>query len=490
MHSMFHRMRTLAFLVVFLHFGILHGWPLPYAPGHPVFGFEPDRELSYSLPFDPVATKKINKMRFSMNVFQIVRSGQKRGFQMNKWYDLQNAGQNVCKGTQLNFKVIGLMNKLRDTLGRNVEFATIRLKVEDRTDVAHPKVFVSDYVNINSHSVESQPKYVGAQPKIWDLDDVVTAWKHGSDRGRSIANKQSIRSPTKLPTESPTKYPTKSPTKLPTKSPSELPTQKPTGFPSKYPSRSPTKSPTKLPSKYPTHFPSKSPTKLPSTYPTTKPTIRPTTRPKTMSPTVSPTERISAFPTWKPTNSPLQDVSPDPDESSVNSGDNTTLLDPNIIPKSRGIGEIESPFAISLQDSSIKTDDLQKAATEHDSVDDDCVFCDLYTGHKICVIAVILFVLAVIVMIGIKIRMNRKREHLYRNTRNMTSNIFPKPITLSLEDEECDDGDHCNEMANRREMDAEKITDGNTADGSQYLRTRSMSTGDLRAYEEWLTDTL
>ena len=484
---MCHRMRSLTFLLVLFHFGILYGWPLPYAPGHPVFGFEPDRELSYTLPFDPVQTKKINKMRFSMNVFQIVRSGQKRGVQMNKWYELQNAGQNVCKGTQLNFKVIGLMNKLRDTLGRNVEFATIRLKVEDRTDVAHPKVFVSDYVNINSHSVESQPRFVGAQPKIWDLDDVITAWKHGSDRGRSIANKQSIRSPTKLPTESPTKYPTKSPTKLPSKSPSKVPTQKPTGSPSKYPSDSPTK--------YPTHFPTESPTKLPSKSstksPTIKPTIRPTTRPKTMSPTVSPTKRISAFPTWKPTNSPLEDVSANPDESSLNSGDNTTLLDPNIIPKSRGIGVIESPFANSFRNTSIKTDDLQKAAADHDSIDDDCVFCDLYTGHKICVIAVILFVLAVIVMIAIKIRMNKKREQLYRNTGNMTRNIFPKPITLSLGDEECDDGDQCNEMANRREM--EEITDGNTANTvneSQYLRTRSMSTGDLRAYEEWLTDTL
>merc|ERR1719474_1003813 len=293
-------MRTVLVILTAFHLDLFQAWPLPYTPGRPIFGPEPDRDLSYQLPFDPVRTRKIDKMRFSLHVFQFVRTGQDHGVQINKWFQLQNVGQSVCHGNQLNFKVVGLMNKIRDNVGRNVEYATIRLKVEDRSDATRPRTYVSEYINIDYHAVESIPQLVGSnsQPKVWDQADVQRA------KRPPIATKRPTTSrPTLSPTQSPTEWPTKSPTKMPTKTPTKTPTEWPSRFPTKSPSNRPTTSrPTVRPTRSPTNA---SPTRFPSHSPATKPTPIPTKYP-----TVSPTKGISASPavhtiTLKPTGFPI-----------------------------------------------------------------------------------------------------------------------------------------------------------------------------------------
>ena len=172
------------------------------------------------------------------------------------------------------------MNKVRmtqPTITPLVEFATIRIKVEDRSNVNNPKSYISEPIDIGLNEVHLQ--------KPHSLGSTVSSNGHsfGNVNKAPVVNKEINREPLKplppidasynseitqrsvnkrdgsvsmsmhnLETPNPSKSSTKQSTKWPTASPTKQPTRTPTKQPS---TAKPTDQPTTPPTKLPTNAP-------------------------------------------------------------------------------------------------------------------------------------------------------------------------------------------------------------------------------------------
>lgn len=127
---------------------------LPYATGR-----KPqlrDEQLSYRLEFNPVQTHKTDKLVYSMEVSQTMREGgSAQKVARTQWYPLTTRSKNIYTGNIVTFPISVLMDKIREQLGDDIEYATIRIKMEDRSTPTRPKIYISESININHKAVET-----------------------------------------------------------------------------------------------------------------------------------------------------------------------------------------------------------------------------------------------------------------------------------------------------------------------------------------------
>ena len=83
---------------------------------------------------------------------------------IDTWYRLNAASKNLMRTNTLTFKISGLMHRVRRELGKDIETATIRILVEDRSRV-YSEWYISDFVHVNCKSVHPLTLCAAVTPK-------------------------------------------------------------------------------------------------------------------------------------------------------------------------------------------------------------------------------------------------------------------------------------------------------------------------------------